>query len=274
LWAFHGICRPLEAGVLVVRTLRIFGDSSDNLVPTTQPTECDSRPTQVAVLFHQGKFASVRIGGACAPRLICDDIIRARVHTSHVCLATLASDAVNRSSQVVAERPCSLKPMQVCFVRGLGSPCSQASYLAHIAPVSKGHLGPQESRRGPMKASTDRNWNRASPGHAKHAGRAYAMGPNCLTTCSAALALHASRPLAETWSCGTPTPVRDESHAKLRREFCCRPWLGCTVSRKLLSQLAVLAATERMRGAGGKRIRGDVGDSAMSSEPGCVARMV
>jgi hypothetical protein len=71
-----------------------------------------------------------------------------------------------------------------------------------------------------MKVSTDRSWNRANPGHAKRAGRAYVMGPNCLLTCSAALALHASQPLAETWSCGTPTPVRDEPHAKFRHEFC------------------------------------------------------
>jgi hypothetical protein len=41
------------------------------------------------------------------------------------------------------------------------------------------------------------------------------MGPNCLITCRAALALHASQPLAETWSCGTPNPVRDESHTKI-----------------------------------------------------------
>jgi hypothetical protein len=47
------------------------------------------------------------------------------------------------------------------------------------------------------------------------------MGPNCLVTCSAALALHASQPLAETWSCGTPNPARNEPHAKFRREFCC-----------------------------------------------------
>jgi hypothetical protein len=55
--------------------------------------------------------------------------------------------------------------MQVCFVRGLGSPCSHASHLAHKAPVSKGCLGPQESRRGPTCEPTDRNWNRANPQH-------------------------------------------------------------------------------------------------------------
>jgi hypothetical protein len=79
--------------------------------------------------------------------------------------------AVNRSPQV-ARGVCSLKPMQVCFVRGLSSPCSQARHLAHIAPVSKGHSGPPESARGPTQEPTDRNWNRANPGHAKRAGRA------------------------------------------------------------------------------------------------------
>jgi hypothetical protein len=112
-------------------------------------------------------------------------------------------------SQLIAsscERGLQLKPMQVCFVRGLGSPCSQAGHLAHIAPVLNGCLGPPGSMRGPTLESMDQNWNRANPGHAKHAGRACVMGSNCLITSRAALALQASRPLAKTWSCGTPTP--------------------------------------------------------------------
>jgi hypothetical protein len=39
-----------------------------------------------------------------------------------------------------------------------------------------------------------------------------AMGPSCLATCRAALALQAGLPQAETWSCLTPTLHIDESH--------------------------------------------------------------
>jgi hypothetical protein len=134
---------------------------------------------------------------------------------THSAAVPLKGASVQSINRLKLREGLSLKPMQVCFVRGLSSPRSHASYLAHIAPVSKGHSGPQESRRGPMKVSTDRNWNRANPGHAKHAGRACVMDPNCLITSRAALALQASQPLAKTWSCGTPTPVRDESHARI-----------------------------------------------------------
>jgi hypothetical protein len=45
-------------------------------------------------------------------------------------------------------------PMQVCFVGGLGSPCSQAGHLACKAPVSKRMLGTSgEQVRSHVKAS-------------------------------------------------------------------------------------------------------------------------
>jgi hypothetical protein len=71
-----------------------------------------------------------------------------------------------------------------------------------------------------MSDPTDGSWGHSNPFPAKRAGRAYVMGPNHSVTSRAALALRASQPLAETQSCGTPNPVRDESHTKFRREFC------------------------------------------------------
>jgi hypothetical protein len=73
------------------------------------------------------------------------------------------------------------------------------------------------SLREPARTHTKAKWkwggNCASPDLAKQAGRACAMGPNCLVTSRAALALHAKLPQAETWSCLTLTLSIDKSHA-------------------------------------------------------------
>jgi hypothetical protein len=126
--------------------------------------------------------------------------------------------------------PCS-QALQVCFVRGIGPPCSHAKDLACNAPVSERFLGShrasQRASTDPHERPTDWSWNRANPDLAKRAGRARAMGPNCLTTSSAPLALQASPPQAERRSCLTPTLSIDEPHTKLRRELCCSGVSSC-----------------------------------------------
>jgi hypothetical protein len=54
--------------------------------------------------------------------------------------------------------------------------------------------------------------NRANPDLAKQASRACVVGPNCLTTSRAALALQASQPQAGVRSCLTSTLSINESH--------------------------------------------------------------
>jgi hypothetical protein len=69
--------------------------------------------------------------------------------------------------------------------------------------------------------------NRAKPDLAKQAGRTFVMGPNCLTTSSAALALQASLHQAEAWSCLTPTSsIDDLTDEEFQRKFHCSPQLG------------------------------------------------
>jgi hypothetical protein len=110
-----------------------------------------------------------------------------------------------------------LKPMQVCFVKGVGSPRSHAGHLACKAPVCRSlqpiAWGLREPAQSHMKAERTRSGNHANPDLAKQAGRACAMGANCPTARSAALALQAGLPQAETWSCLTPTLSINESHA-------------------------------------------------------------
>jgi hypothetical protein len=53
---------------------------------------------------------------------------------------------------------------------------------------------------------TDGSWGHSNPFPAKRAGRAYVMGPNHSVTSSAALALHASQPLAEKGVVGLQIP--------------------------------------------------------------------
>jgi hypothetical protein len=99
--------------------------------------------------------------------------------------------------------PCS-QLMQVCFVRGVGSPCSHAGHLALIAPVCNQLLRASESRHGSTQMpERARSINRANPNLAKQAGRAHAMGPKHPMTSNAALALQASLPLIDHLSCET-----------------------------------------------------------------------
>jgi hypothetical protein len=72
-------------------------------------------------------------------------------------------------------------------------------------------LGAPESRHGSTrKPEQTQSVNRANPNLAKQAGRACVMGSKHPTTSSAALALQASLPQAETWSCSTPTlPINE-----------------------------------------------------------------
>jgi hypothetical protein len=72
-------------------------------------------------------------------------------------------------------------------------------------------LRASESRHGSTwKPERAQSSNRANPNLAKQAGRACAMGSKHPATSSAALALQASLPRAETWSCLTPTSPIDE----------------------------------------------------------------
>jgi hypothetical protein len=118
-----------------------------------------------------------------------------------------------------------LKPMQVCFVRGVGSPRSDAGNLAHNAPVCRSlhpiTLGLREPAQTHVKVQWIGVGNRANPDLAKQASRACAMGSNCPATSRAALALQAGLPQAETWSCLTPTLSTNEfADEEFPREFC------------------------------------------------------
>jgi hypothetical protein len=63
--------------------------------------------------------------------------------------------------------------------------------------------------------------NRANPDPAKQASRACVVGPNCLTTSRAALALQASQPQVGVRSCLTSSLSIDEPHMKFRcKSFC------------------------------------------------------
>jgi hypothetical protein len=115
----------------------------------------------------------------------------------------------------VARPVLQLKPMQVCFVRGVGSPRSHARNLACNAPVCRSPQPPitwglREPARIHTKTERTQSGDRANPDLAKQAGRACAMGSNCPITSSAALALQAGLPQAKTWSCLTPTLSTDE----------------------------------------------------------------
>jgi hypothetical protein len=115
------------------------------------------------------------------------------------------------------------KPMQVRFAEGGGSPCSHAKDLACNAQVCRSlqtiAWGLGEPAQTNAKAQQIGAGDCANPGLAKRAGGACAMGPKHSTTSRAALALHASLPQTETWSCSTRTLPTDEPTdlAELRR---------------------------------------------------------
>jgi hypothetical protein len=79
--------------------------------------------------------------------------------------------------------------------------------------------GSESQRAIGLKAERTWSGGRANPDLAKQAGRACALGPNCLTTCIAALALQAGLPQAETRSCLTPTlPIEELTVPEFRAE--------------------------------------------------------
>jgi hypothetical protein len=130
--------------------------------------------------------------------------------------------AVNRSPQVM--RPVlQLKPMQVCFVRGLGSPCSQARCSAHKAPISKRTLGTSgEQARSHVKANGSelgscKSWSC----QASQQGPCHGLKP--LSNKQGRLGAARKPASGQDVELHNSNSVRDESHAKLRREFCCSP---------------------------------------------------
>jgi hypothetical protein len=85
--------------------------------------------------------------------------------------------------------------------------------VQHAKPqCAQGCLGIQRAGMDPHESQRIGVGNRANPDLAKQASRAHAMGPNCLATSRAALALQASQPQAGVRSCSTSTPSIDEPH--------------------------------------------------------------
>jgi hypothetical protein len=78
------------------------------------------------------------------------------------------------------------KSMQVCFVRGVGSPRSHASNLAHVAQVGASlrtiTQGLREPARTHMKAQWTQSFDHADPNLTKRTSRAHVVGSDCLTT--------------------------------------------------------------------------------------------
>jgi hypothetical protein len=109
-----------------------------------------------------------------------------------------------------------IKLMQVCFARGVGSPCSHAKDLAHSAQVCRSlqliAWGLREPAHG---RPTDRSWQ---PCKSKQAGRAHAMSSNCPMTSSAALALQASLACLRPREQGEPTPLTKRTCIGLKQD--------------------------------------------------------
>jgi hypothetical protein len=115
--------------------------------------------------------------------------------------------------------------MQLCFVRGVGSPCSHARDLVFIAQVCTSLQTIAWGLGKPVQIHMNAKWNQggdhANPDLAKRTGRAHAVGSKHLTTSRAARSLQAGRPQVMTGSCSTQTPsINEANRHEFRHEFC------------------------------------------------------
>jgi hypothetical protein len=111
--------------------------------------------------------------------------------------------------------------MQVCFVRGLSSPCSQAGHLAHKAPVSPMTLrNSREQARTHMKANGLELGSR-KPWSCQACRRGLCHGPKLPDNKQDCLGIARQPATGQDMELHNSNSVMDESHAKFRRELCC-----------------------------------------------------
>jgi hypothetical protein len=106
-------------------------------------------------------------------------------------------------------------------LRGVGSPCSHARHLAHKAPVSSRTLrdsrepaGTQTKANG-SELESRKSWScQASQQGLRH-------GPKPLSNKQGRLGIARQPATGRDMELWDSNSVRDESHTKFRREFCC-----------------------------------------------------
>jgi hypothetical protein len=112
--------------------------------------------------------------------------------------------------------------MQVCFVRGLGSPCSQAGCLAHKVPVSS--RMPRDSRESAwthMEANGSELESR-KPWSCQAHRQGLRHGPKLPGGKQGGLGIASQPATGRDMELRDSNSVRGESRTKFRREFC---WL-------------------------------------------------
>jgi hypothetical protein len=143
--------------------------------------------------------------------------------TCLLCCSSLTRgfNAVNRSPQVT-RAVLQLKPMQVCFVRGVGLPCSHARHLAHKAPVSSRTLRDSREPAGThMKANGSELESRKS-WSCQASQQGLCHGPKPLSDKQGRLGIARQPATGRDMELRDSNSIRDESHAKFRHEFCWR----------------------------------------------------
>jgi hypothetical protein len=118
-----------------------------------------------------------------------------------------------------------LKPMQVCFVRGLGLPCSHAGCLAHNAPVCPRALRASREQASREQARSHRKASGSELGSRKSwscqaCRQGLRHGPELPGNKQGRLGTMRQPASGRDMELHNSNSVRDESHTKFQREFC------------------------------------------------------